>query len=350
MKNLIRATVAVLAVAIAAPAFAGGITVAEDGDKKLKFESLFFLNTTANTTKVNGAKTAESTGLAVDRAYFTLKYSFDKNWSMRFTTDMESNQVGSGLGKTQNIYLKYAYLQGKLAGDAAVLRLGQSHTPWIDYEQHLWGHRYVAKVTSDYYKFDDSSDLGIGLKGDVADGMVKYWVTETTGAGYGNKAGSTKGQDLNVRLGVYPIEGLTLDAQFRDGYRGKKTFAAPNQNKETLNQFMATYGMGKTFRVGANYLTRKIANTSKDDGYSVWATGNFGSGFGAFARYDAINNKNSAGTKLGKSTRTVAGVEYSVIKGVTFSLALEEGKVDNTASAGNVTKTSRMGLFTQVKL
>lgn len=353
MKSILKTIATVAMFALATPAFAGGVTVAKDGDSKTKLEALFFLNTTMNTTKVNGVKTAESTGLAVDRAYFTLKHSFNDDWMMRFTTDMENNANLNS--KNQNIYLKYAYVQGKLVGDAVVLRLGQSHTPWIDYEQHLWGHRYVAKVASDYFKFDDSSDLGIGLKGDVADGLVKYWVTETTGAGYGNKTGSTKGMDLNARVGVYPIEGLTLDAQFRDGYRGTKTLGVVG-TKNQLVQVMATYGMGKDWRVGANWLSNKGRDSLgvnkgtniKANGYSVWGTAKFGGNFGAYARYDAMKDKSAAGVQTAKNTRIVGGIEYAPIKNVTFSLGLENYK--NAVVGGATTKTSRVGLFTQVKL
>jgi len=339
--------------AFAAPAFAGGVVVANDGESKTKLEALFFLNTTADTTKVNGVKTADSTGLAVDRAYLTLKHYFNSDWMMRFTTDMETNNNLNS--KNQNIYLKYAYVEGKLAGKAAVLRLGQSHTPWIDYEQHLWGHRYVAKVTSDYFKFDDSSDLGIGLKGKVADGMLKYWATATTGAGYGNKTGSTKGIDTNFRIGVYPIDGLTLDVQYRTGYRGTKTLGVAG-TKNTLTQVMATYGMGKDWRIGANWLANKGRDSKgvnkgtniKASGYSVWGTAKFAGNFGAFARYDSMKDKSAVGVQTAKNTRTVAGIEYAPLKGVTFGLALENYK--NAVVGGNTTKDSRVGLFSQIKL
>ncbi len=353
MKTILKTMATVAMLAFAAPAFAGGVVVADDGESKTKLEALFFLNTTNSTTKVNGVKTADSTGLAVDRAYFTLKHYFNNDWMMRFTTDMETNSALAS--KNQNIYLKYAYVEGKLAGKAAVLRLGQSHTPWIDYEQHLWGHRYVAKVTSDYFKFDDSSDLGIGLKGDLADGMAKYWATATTGAGYGNKTGSTKGIDYNFRVGVYPIEGLTLDAQYRTGYRGTKTLGVAG-TKNTLAQIMLSYGMGKDWRVGANWLSNKGRDSKgvnkgtniKADGYSLWGKATFAGSFGAFARYDAMKDKGATGIQTAKNTRTVAGVEYAPIKNVTFALALENYK--NAVTAGATTKDSRVGLFSQIKL
>jgi len=351
IKHFIRVTAAALAVAFAAPAFAGGITVAEKGDSKLKIESLFYLNTYSHKTSNQAGTTGESLGLNVERAYFTAKYHFNDDWMMRFTTDLGHEGT---LGKQQNIYLKYAYVEGKLVGDAAVLRLGQSHTPWIDYEQHLWGHRYVAKVATDFFKYDDSSDLGIGLKGKLADGMVGYWITATNGSGYG-KGVASKGIDFNSRIGVYPIDGLTLDLQYRNGYRGTKTFGAlPTAiTKSTLFQFMATYSIGKDFRVGANYITNKKDTNGaipKDNGYSVWGTAKFAGQFGAFARYDKMDNKNAAGAKTGKDSRITGGVEYTPLKGVTFALAFENRKTDNLAVPGNFTKDNKAGLYTQIKL
>ena len=149
MKATINYILAAVILAFATQAYAGGVTVYEDGDSKLKLEALFYLNTyqqTDDRTTAGVSSKTKTTGLNVDRAYFTAKYYFNKEWMMRFTTDMQHQ---SNLSKDQNIYLKYAYVEGKLVDDAVVLRLGQSYTPWIDYEQGLWKHRYVAKVMSD---------------------------------------------------------------------------------------------------------------------------------------------------------------------------------------------------------
>ena len=119
---------------------------------------------------------------------------------------------------------------------------------------------------------------------------------------------------------------------------------------------MATYGMGKDWRVGANWLSNKGRDSLgvnkgtniKANGFSVWGTAKFAGKFGAFARYDSMKDKSAAGVQTAKNTRTTAGVEYSPIKGVTFSLAGEEYK--NAIVGGNTTKDSRIGLFSQIKL
>jgi len=172
--------IAAATVLTASTAYAGGVTVAEEGESKLKLEALMYLNTYSEKAEtITGATnaTTKTVGLAVDRAYFTAKYFFNDDWMMRITLD--AGRDASLAGKKQNVFLKAAYVEGKLLGDAAVLRVGQSHTPWIDYEQGLWQHRYASQVFTDKYKFDDSFDLGLGLKGTLADGMVKYFVMST---------------------------------------------------------------------------------------------------------------------------------------------------------------------------
>jgi len=363
IKHIAQAATLAMIAAAATPAFAG-VTVAEKGDSKLKIGAKLFLNTTDFRSEVNGVSNKHTRGLAVDRAYFEARYYFDKNWMVRITTDI-ANEQKAGLGKQQNIFLKYAYVEGKLAGKAAVLRLGQSHTPWIDYEQGLWKHRYVSKVTTDTLGYDSSSDLGIGLKGELADGMFGYWVTATNGEGYGSTTnGSTStGTDYNARLGVYPVEGLTLDIQYRNGFNGTKTNVAAG-TVSTLNQIMASYGVGHDYRFGANYIKNINKNNqtqvtnAKEDTFALWGWGNFGDGLGAFGRFESTKDKKNTLTPF-KSTRYVLGLEYSPIKNISFSLAYDTTKVSNGgntvknlkgASAANTSfKERRYGLYSQMK-
>jgi len=375
MKTNLKMIAAVAMLAFSAPAFAGGITVAEKGESKLKLESVFYLNTKFTKKENQGGTTDETWGLAVDRAYLTAKYYFNDDWMMRITTDVHLDTNLNG--KNNNIFLKYAYVEGKLLGKAAVLRLGQSHTPWIDYEEHLWAHRYASKTFVDYKGFDASSDLGIGLKGELADGLVKYWVTETAGAGYshpgmhkdavtGQYAPGVKAFDLDSRIGFYPIEGLTLDFQFRDGYKGTKYFDAANNQttpgtKHTLYQIMATYGMGHDFRVAAIYLNEKsdrkadalnaiTAREDKTNGYALWGWARFAGNLGAFGRYEYDKLKETGKTIDPKTNRYQLGLEYFPVKNIAFSLVYDYSKTKDAGfTAGNFNKNTTFGLYSQVK-
>ena len=344
-------------------------------DGKLQLEALFFLNTyhqQADTTTAAGTTNVKTTGLAVDRAYFTGKYFFNDDWMMRITLDAGND---ANTAKRQNVFLKAAYVEGKLVGKAAVLRLGQSHTPWIDYEQGLWKHRYVAQVMSDRYSFDDSFDLGVGLKGELANGLLQYFVTETNGTGYStaNRSGSV---DLNTRIGIYPIDGLTLDFQFRDGHRGTKTSGtAPTAGvKSQLIQSMVSYGTND-FRLGGNYIDNKdkaksatqsilhdgfvtsalrtaaVGDELKSTAFAVWGWVKFpGTDFGAFGRFENIKHKLNTNATEEKLNRYMGGLEYTALKGVDFSLVVDNTKLKNRGGvAADQRKDIRYGLFSQVK-
>jgi len=357
MKLTIRATVAVLAVAFATPAFAG-MTVAEDGDKKLTIGGKMF----ADFTQVDKAGT-KTMGMSVTRFYFDTKYK-QGNWLARVTTDI-NNETGNtgasnlatgnpvvgttkiaGLKRNMNVFLKYAYLEGKFS-DAVQLRLGLSHTPWIDYEQHLWKHRFVSKVSSDHYKFDDSSDYGIGLKGDLGAGLANYWVTLTNGGGYG-KPNTNGSLDINSRITIDPIENLEISAQYRSGYRGAKTnstVAAPAA-KASLIQLLASYGT-KEFRVGGNYLkAAAIGNTSKNDNtaMALWGWYNMGD-MGVFGKYETNNDVNNSA--FDSSNHMVAGVDFHVQKGLTLTAAVDTESTK--AIAGTTSKTTKIGLYSEMK-
>ncbi|MDQ6956875.1 MAG: hypothetical protein Q9M21_06730 [Mariprofundaceae bacterium] len=360
MKTFIR-TAALLAVAaVATPAFAGGVTVAKDGDSKLKIGGKFFLNATDYKVTKNGATDTKTRSVAVDRAYFTAKYYFDKDWMMRITTDMV---VDPNLkSKNSNILLKYAYVEGKLMGDAVVLRLGQSHTPWIDYEQGLWKHRYVSKVLVDTQGYDASSDLGIGLKGKLADGLVGYFVTATNGAGYSHPttkktAGSTV--DFDSRVSFYPVKGLTLDFGYRTGYKGTKSLiggVVGSNTKSTNYQVMASYGT-HDYRIGANFINNidkvdgSATNKTKEDAIALWGWGKFSDNLGAFGRYETTKDKlNANSASPQKEVRYVLGAEYFPRKNVTFSAVYDKTKFTNLGSVlGKTEQKTQFGLYSQVK-
>lgn len=360
MKTLIRTAALLVTAAVATPAFAGGVTVAEDGASKLKIGGKFFLNATDYKVTKNGVTDTKTRGVAVDRAYFTAKYYFDKDWMMRITTDMVVDPKLKS--KNSNIFLKYAYVEGKLMGDAVVLRLGQSHTPWIDYEQGLWKHRYVSKVLVDTQKYDASSDLGIGLKGKVADGLVGYFVTATNGAGYSNpttKKTAGSSVDFDSRVSFYPVKGLTLDFGYRTGYKGTKSLikgVVGSNTKSTMYQVMASYGT-HDYRIGANFINNvdkvdgATANKAKEDAMALWGWGKFGGGFGAFGRYESTKDKlNANAANPQKEVRYVLGAEYSPRKHVTFSLVYDKTNFTNLKSVlGKTEQKTQVGLYSQVK-
>jgi len=409
MKQMIKSIGLMLAMLIITPAFAGGVQVDDNSltdvllakgvlskdeakaikhnnDGKLKLEATLYLNTTFKSDKKTvspaAQKETKTTGLNVDRAYLTAKYSFNDDWMTRLTLDMANQTPLQGLSKDQAVFVKYAYVQGKLLGDAAVLRLGQSHTPWIDMQEHQNKHRYVFKTFVDNYGFETSSDLGIGLKGKLFDGLVGYWGTVTNGTGYsnGNVQSGNNGVDYDARISLYPIEHASLDFQFVNGFRASKTFKSDVTVagvRTRMYQVQGTYitpdygvGVGavnnRDLAKDANGYTKTHGVTGyslaaandelKSDGYYFWGRTKLPmDGFGVFGTYEYLKNKPKGiaalATKLDeKINRYVVGVEYSPVKHIEFSLAYDLESVDNLAGVSSDTRNiSKYGLYSQVE-
>jgi len=146
-RNTVAA--AVLLAGLAPAAFAGGVQVddkslvdvlhakgilskdevkaiKQNNEGKLKLEATLFLNTTYKSDKKTVAPAAQketkTSGLNVDRAYLTAKYFFNDDWMARLTLDMANQTPVAGLSKDQAVFVKYVYVQGKLLGNAIVLR------------------------------------------------------------------------------------------------------------------------------------------------------------------------------------------------------------------------------------
>jgi len=358
LKATIKAISALAMFAFTAPAFAGGVNVYDDGESKLKLGAKVYVDMTRTSTKdTTGGVTNQTTGFNFNRAYLTAKYYFNSDWMMRVTTDAAVDT--SLAGKKTNVFVKYAYVEGKLVGNAAVMRLGISHNPWIDYEQGLWKHRYFSKVTSDEFKYDDSADLGLGLKGELADGLVKYWATQVNGGGYGNIS-ATNGTDSKIRIGVYPVKGLTIDVGYNNGFRGQRTFTGGTKatpGKQIMYQMMASYGMGHDFRVGGNYIVNKDRASKNVDAktYAAWGWAKIGSGFGVVGRYElqdaySLSATGTKGTVKETRTRTVIGLDYTPVKHIDVTLGYTIDKTKNaTYVAGAQTRTTQVGLWTRYK-
>jgi len=398
-----------LAMAIVTPAFAGGVQIDDNSltdvlvakgvlskdeasaikhnnDGKLKLEATLYLNSTFTSDKKIVAPAAQTetktTGLNVDRAYITAKYSFNDDWMTRVTLDMANQSGVAGLSKDQAVFVKYAYVQGKLLGDAIVLRLGQSHTPWIDMQEHQNKHRYVFKTFVDNYGFETSSDLGIGLKGKLFDGLVGYWGTVTNGTGYsnGNVSSGNNGLDYDARISLYPIDHVSLDFQYVNGFRATKTFKSNNTVagvKSTMYQIQGTY-ITSDYGAGVGYVnnqdeardatsyTKKHGVTTytlaasndklESDGWYVWGRSKLPfEHFGVFGTYEYLKNKlqkiAGSSTKPNETIkRYVIGLEYSPVKHISFSAVADIENVDQLAGvSADTDNIAKYGLYSEVE-
>ena len=341
LNPTIRVATLIAAAAVATPAFAGDTQVSG---------KIYFDYSSASKT-VGNVKTTTA-GANLSRTYLQVKHQLDDTWTATFKVD---SAYETTLGKKTGLYVKVAQLAGAFTPELNV-KFGVIGTPWIGYQEGLEGHRYITKTFVDTQGLDSSADAGIAIYGKFADGLVNYNIAEVNGKGYGDiKRGGS--QDLNARIGFAPIEGLTIDLGFRDGYMGAKaTTQTPTTGltKYTLTQAMVTYGMGHDFRVGADYIVDNAKTngaSTKLKGLSAFAWANFTDQFGAFAKYETAKLSGAPGTvkKLtGTATEktTIVSLDYKASKKVLLSLAYTNIK-DLHGVAGD--KDVIAGVYSQFK-
>lgn len=333
------------------------------------------INTQNNGTDVD----PNGIGTDVTRAYFIVNHQFDDIWSANLTTDFNFASfknastctiTGGAVGETctvatttttpQNqIFIKKAYVQGKF-DDLAIFRIGSADTPWIPFAEGIYGNRFIEKTLIDREGFGNSADWGLHLAG--ANSMVSYQISALNGGGYKNPTRS-KTVDWEGRLGVTPIDGLTIAAGFYTGDLGQDTEAheaaastgAVAKNTATRTNFLADWkGMG--LNVGVEYFTAKnftsafIFNntTDSEDGYSVYGSYDFPeTAFGLYARYDSVKPKKDTESNL-KDTYYNGGVQWHANKNLTWAFGFKSDDLkDDTLNTE--LKTQEVGVWLQAK-
>lgn len=112
----------------------------------------------------DGGSSGNANEFAVGRAYLTVKSKLSEFTSLRITTDLREAEDADG--DTQyNIILKYGYIDWKpaFAGNTLNLRFGLQPTPYITYQNKLWGRRYLSNTIAALNKFLTTSDLGLSV-------------------------------------------------------------------------------------------------------------------------------------------------------------------------------------------
>ncbi len=348
-KQLTIGVIAMLA--FTAPACAGGITVVEDGDSKMKIGMKAYINITSSEEETNGVTTDRKQGFAVDRFYLWVSYQIDNIWSATITTDInnEQDRTGNpGLKRNMNVFVKNAFIQAKF-NPAAIVWIGLAGTPWIPYEEGIWAHRFVTNTYVDGYGYDDSADFGVGLKGKVTDGLFEYHVAAINGGGY-SKPNKSDTIDVNGRLTIHPISGMDISGGYRHGDRGTKTFGVTGTTS-TLAQGLLSYGNDRA-RLTGGYIrnTKEFgAIETINKGFDVHGWVKLTDSFGAFARYDNEKQTVTGNAVEQKRTRYIGGLDYIYNKIVRFSLAFDQQKRSNDRNiAGRTVKTTKFGLYSQV--
>jgi len=284
----------------------------------------------ADSTTVNKSR---DNNFDVTRAYVNVLGKLANGVQTRITTDVDGRKAAAN---QLSIRLKYAYVGWTPQGSALTFKTGLFTTPWIDYEEAVWGYRFQGTTLYDRTSFFSSSDFGLGADGTWNKDQVNMQVGLFDGEGYSNAPGDpgkdlegrvsirVANTDLGGRVGGLRITGYGQVGQATGG-GSRNRFIGEVSYKSKMLTLAGEYGMRQD-STGAHTPKQKGA------AYGVYGVLNIPNSKAAIiARFEAFdpntdstsNSTTVGNTSIDKQTRIIAGVSYAIAPNLTVLLDLD---------------------------
>jgi hypothetical protein len=134
----------------------------------------------------------------VTRAYINVIGRFSGGVYTRVTVDVNRPPAAT-TDNSLRYRLKYAYAAYTPQGSSLTYKLGQIHTPFIDWEENLWDYRMQGQMALERGGYLSSSDFGLGVDGKWGPDKVNMQVGLYNGESYSGGTGD-KRKDLMGRV------------------------------------------------------------------------------------------------------------------------------------------------------
>jgi len=292
----------------------------------------------------------------ITRAYINVIGKFSSGVGARITPDIYRNTDGSLAFR-----LKYAFATWTPEGSPLTFKLGQIHTPWLDWEEALWDYRMQGQMATERFhnpagtSYLSSSDFGAGIDGKFALDMVNFQVGVYNGEFYSKPEGDQH-KDIEGRLSVRVLES---DDHSRTG--GLRVTGYAGIGKPTgggrRNRFIGMLSYrSKLFTLAAEYarVADSLANGPPVGGTPTALTnGNIYSAFGVLnipntkvgliARFDLQDPSTNAGND--HQTRIIGGISYQINQNLRVLADIDNLTLQSGAYTNAVNSTRTQGLF-----
>jgi hypothetical protein len=228
-------------------------------------------------------------GFWLRRVYFTYDNALSDRFAMRFR--LEVNSPGDfKTSASLTPFVKDAFLSAKLGKHA--LLLGLIGTPLYDTLDEFWGYRPMEKTPIDLFKFGNSREFGVGLKGPI-DAKGKLTYTVLVGNGAGLKSETNRGKAVYGRLNFQPTPSLFFEIY------GDYTDMGADSSVNILQAFAGV--KGKWGRSGLNFGWRhaETAGVGSDLKFvSLFGVFKVGKKLDLVGRFDRLLDPNAGGSKI----------------------------------------------------
>lgn len=136
----------------------------------------------------------------VTRAYINVIGRFSGGLYTRITVDVNRPPAVT-TDNSLRYRLKYAYAAYTPQGSSLTYKLGQIHTPFIDWEEALWDYRMQGQMATERGGYLSSSDFGLGVDGNWNADRINMQVGIYNGESYSGGPGDQR-KDLMGRVSV----------------------------------------------------------------------------------------------------------------------------------------------------
>ena len=158
-------------------------------------------------------------------------------------------------------FLKYAYFDVSDLIPNHNVHAGLIKPPFAGYEHSLWGWRVIRKSAFFERGYGDTADIGVGVDGAFADGLIQHDLAVLDGGSYGSAEDPYSGKDVEYRLSVFPLagdddwSGLSVNAVAKAQNLGEKVPEGTPNNPVAI--YGGMLGLKHEFaNVGAGYYLR----------------------------------------------------------------------------------------------
>jgi hypothetical protein len=143
----------------------------------------------------------------VTRAYVNIRGKFKGGVSTRVTGDIYRDANGS-----YNYRLKYAYVGFTPKNSPVTFLFGQVQTPWLDWNEGMWGYRMQGTMALDRNHYLSSSDIGLVLDGTFQNHLFDFYAGVYNGEGYHAGEGD-RHKDVMARASVRLLKSDDMSAR-----------------------------------------------------------------------------------------------------------------------------------------
>ncbi|HSB55088.1 MAG TPA: porin [Gemmatimonadales bacterium] len=258
----------------------------------------------------------------VTRAYLNAVGKFPAGLTTRVTIDLDGRKAASN---QLSIRLKYAYLAWTPEKSPLTFKLGEIHTPLLDWEEALWDYRMQGTMALERAGYVSSSDFGAGIDGNWGYDKVNMQVGVYNGENYSGAPGDQRkdlmgrvsvklmntdmaGRGGGLRVSAYAQYGKPTTGGRRERYLGMVSY------KSKMLTLAGEIAATRDSVTGGTFSGTAVTPAANKTGriYSVFGVLNVPqSKWGVIGRVDITDPQTGDATN-DRLTRIIGGVSYQV--------------------------------------